>query len=382
MIVARDTIYFDQLTETIPVEASLDQWVAQMRSLEFVLENPQGSADSINQVSGILFDHLLADRYTQLAPFMDFVIIPDQRLGYLSFEALRVPLNDAEHDGYLIQDHTVTYAYSATHYIASNDERSSAITDRFVGFAPSYDESTSHWENEDITLKMLVRSGHVNLPGAREEVHSIQSIVGGDVFLEDQATEYAFKHNVGEYDLVHLALHGLMNDEDPLLSRLVFDLSDTIEDGYLHAYEIFNLPLTADLVVLSACNTGFGLIEKGEGVMSLSRAFSYAGTPMMVASLWKAEDQAAKKLMVSFYENLASGQPMATALRSAKLEYLEVQKSDLLKHPYFWSGFVLYSQHFKSGSNNLRVWLVVGGSLLLLVFWLHRRRQDRLILSS
>ncbi len=374
LIVTPDTLYFDRLAETDSVQDILDKWVIQMQSLEFILEYPEASTDSITTLSKTLFDELLADRYGGLQNFTKLIIVPDQKLGYLSFEALCKKSNPQDDPQYLLQDHAIKYAFSATHYLSSDFDHSDLVSGKIAGFAPSYQAFNLDDAQQDVALQRLYRTGNLSLPGAIDEVNSIHSMLGGDKYLDQEATEYNFKRRVGDYDLIHLALHGMINDQDPMLSRLIFDSHDSIEDSYLHAYEIYNLPLQANLVVLSACNTGLGRIEKGEGIMSLSRAFAYAGTPQLVASLWKADDQATGKIMTSFYRQLANKESLETGLREAKLEYLKNQKVDLLKHPYFWSGFVYYTQCNQATSDSKPViWSIALVLLILLCFWGYQR---------
>jgi CHAT domain-containing protein len=123
-------------------------------------------------------------------------------------------------------------------------------------------------------------------------------------------------------------------------SRLLFaPQRDTVEDGLLHAYELYNLRLPADLAVLSACNTGFGRLQAGEGVMSLAHAFRYAGCRSIVMSLWPAEDESTAFIVERFYAHLAGGLPKDEALRLARLDYLD-QADPLRAHPYYWTHLV------------------------------------------
>ena len=124
-------------------------------------------------------------------------------------------------------------------------------------------------------------------------------------------------------------------------SKLVFAASeDTTEDQDLHAWEIYNLQLAADLVVLSACETGTGKLVRGEGLMSLAQAFHYANCPSVVTSLWPVDDDATAILMEYFYKALSEGLPKDQALQQAKLQYLE-QSDPAGRHPFYWSSFVL-----------------------------------------
>ena len=138
----------------------------------------------------------------------------------------------------------------------------------------------------------------------------------------------------------------------------------------MNAYEIYNMSLPAELTVMSACNTGFGQLAEGEGVISLGRAFSYAGCQSVMMSLWMANDQSTAKLMDHFYKNLSQGQTKNGALKNAKLTYLE-NADPLTAHPYFWAGLVSTGDLSPLVINKTNYLLlgVIGfvGALLLLV---------------
>lgn len=266
----------------------------------------------------------------------ELIIVPDGQLGYLPFEAL---MNEPDNlNSYLIRDYSFSYTYSATllHQLTKEVPGGNSAR-QYAGFAPDYEEGLLALLDSDES--QLLRDGNYQLPGAVNEVEKISGIMQGEAWLAQEATESNFKANAGQYQILHLAMHGLLNDQDPMFSKLLFSQSDTSEDGFLNAAEIYNLQLNADLAVLSACNTASGKISRGEGIMSLSRAFMYAGCPSLVASLWKAPDAATSQIMVSFYENLNEGFGKATAMRQAKLKYLE-ENPGVAAHPFYWSTFV------------------------------------------
>jgi CHAT domain-containing protein len=136
-------------------------------------------------------------------------------------------------------------------------------------------------------------------------------------------------------------MHTIINNENPLYSKLVFFKSkaDTIDDGMLNASELINMELHADIAVLSACNTGSGKMRKGEGIMSLSRDFFYAGVPGIIMTAWAVEDRSGVKLMEYFYKYIAEGKPRHEALRLAKIEYLE-NCDKLTAHPHYWAAYM------------------------------------------
>jgi CHAT domain-containing protein len=155
----------------------------------------------------------------------------------------------------------------------------------------------------------------------------------------------ALSEELREYRIIHFATHGLLDSQRPELSGLVLSLVDEAgrpQDGFLRLHEVYNLRLNADLVVLSACQTGLGKEVRGEGLVGLVRGFMYAGTPRVVASLWQVDDAATSALMKRFYRGMVQEQlSPAAALRAAQLEML---KRKQWQSPYFWGAFVLQGE--------------------------------------
>jgi CHAT domain-containing protein len=141
---------------------------------------------------------------------------------------------------------------------------------------------------------------------------------------------------------LYFAVHGLISERQPQYSGLVLTLDDDPkEDGLLQVYEIFNLKLNADLVVLSACKTGLGKEVKGEGLIGLTRAFMYAGARSLVVSLWQVADPSTAELMVKFYGQLDGTSDKAEALRQAKLKVIQANR---YAHPFYWAPFILVGE--------------------------------------
>jgi CHAT domain-containing protein len=150
---------------------------------------------------------------------------------------------------------------------------------------------------------------------------------------------------LGQYRYLHFATHGYLDSERPGLSALVFSMVDTqgqAQNGFLRANDIYNLKLPAELVVLSACQTGLGKEIKGEGVVGLTRGFMYAGAARVVVSLWSVNDRATADLMTTFYEKmLKQGERPAAALRAAQVE---MWKKKQWQSPYYWAAFTLQGE--------------------------------------
>jgi CHAT domain-containing protein len=177
------------------------------------------------------------------------------------------------------------------------------------------------------------------------------------VYRRSDASEETVKTNehLGSARRIHFATHGIMSERQPHYSGLILSLPPpttnpkseirnpkSVEDGLLQVYEIFNLKLNAELVVLSACETGLGKEVKGEGLIGLTRAFMYAGTPSVVVSLWQVADRSTADLMVKFYEQLNQRRDKAEALRRAKLAMIE--RGGVSAQPFSWAPFILVGE--------------------------------------
>jgi CHAT domain-containing protein/tetratricopeptide (TPR) repeat protein len=327
-----------------------------------------------------LFDKLFP--FT-LFPQSELIIIPDDILGYLSFDALVTdyPLSgpcDFRKIQYLIQRHPISYGYSAT--LLFNDNNLQSRKKRLLAMAPVYPDlraNTGFGDTAILHLKKLLTPLKYTLL----EVESISKNFRGRSMTGTEATESNFKARASGYDILHFAMHTLIDDENPFASKLVFSLEgDTIDDGFLNTYEIYNLNLTAELAVLSACQTGVGKLNKGEGIMSMARGFFYAGVPGIVMTLWAIEDISSAEIVASFYSYLKSGLKKDHALRNAKLDYLS-NANQLQAHPYFWAAYVQIGNNdpLSAGKTNF---LFYGIPLFILiisgVLFLRRHKKSRL----
>jgi CHAT domain-containing protein len=276
------------------------------------------------------------------------IIIPDGLLAKLNFDVLLTTL-PAEKTSfytypYLLKDYIIRYESAATFLFKSEKKRASKS---FIGYAPAYE---SNWLSDNMIPELNAsRNGFGPLNYTSKEVKNIQQLMGGDIYLEQAASEKHFLAHASDYQVIHLAMHAFTNDQSPLYSGLIFSqfsdqqtstLSDGTTDNILMAYEIYNQRLKADLAVLSACKTGLGQIAKGEGIMNLARAFRYAGCQNIVMSLWEADDYSTRFIMESFYGHLKAGIPKDEALHLAKTDFLNHAESDKAP-PAFWATFVL-----------------------------------------
>jgi|GEM_PF-732248 len=270
----------------------------------------------------------------------NLIIVPDEALATIPFEVLLTArVNEQKEYGflpYLITRNAIGYAYSGNllYYQPSSAPTESVS---MAAFSPSYADLEEEKPN---SANFRYRSFLKPLPFAREEANSVSRIFGGDIYINKNASESNFKKVAPRYDVLHLSMHAIVDNENPMHSNLAFgnDGSGT-EDGYLNTFELLNMKLKARMAVLSACNTGVGALQKGEGVMSLARGFYYAGCPDVVMTMWPVEDQLSSSLIQDFYHYLAQGKNKAEALQLAKINFLK-SADPLRAHPYFWAGYV------------------------------------------
>lgn len=271
------------------------------------------------------------------------IISPDAELHYIPFGVLPARPSNAQgskaaiYGGttFLIEEHPICYNYSASIYLLNKKRQSTPQAEKIATWAPNFDNMDSILRDRGLD------GGLAPLPGAHQEAQDIADMFFVNPFIDLSASETSFKSLANQYSVLHIATHGLLNDDDPLFSSLVMSADDS-EDGILHAFELYNMQLNADLAVLSACNSGMGKLTKGEGVVSIARGFAYAGVPNIIMSKWAVSDWSTAVLMKAFYKNIKTGMPKDEALQQAKIKYLDANKDKAkLLAPFYWGGFVL-----------------------------------------
>jgi CHAT domain-containing protein/Tfp pilus assembly protein PilF len=271
-----------------------------------------------------------------LAPLADLVekrlvVVADGALSYVPFGALEDPRAGGKP---LIHEVEVVRLPAVSLARALGGQRSGREFTRWVAIAadPAYGNGS------EPALRPL--------PQSRREASRIAALAppGGVELVAgfDARREWVESTDFRGLRFLHLATHGLVDDERPELSGIVLSLVDengAPQDGFLRLHDIYNLNLPVDLVVLSACETGLGKEVKGEGLISLVRGFMYAGAPAVIASSWKVDDSATAELMTELYRGLFEGKPPPAALREAQVA---VSRMARFRHPYYWAAFELH----------------------------------------
>ncbi len=346
---------FRLLKDTI-LQQTLDKYKTSIYEHQFSPQQPAWAH--------VLYRKLVAPLQTALEGKENLIIVPDGDLHYLPFEAL---VTDVNRETYLIEDRMIRYGYSGT--LLSMAQKPGNLNDEILAMAPFAGKSGSAFRSIRIDA----------LPASKTEVEQ----TGGRIYLEAAATKEVFLKTASRYGILHLATHAKADSKEPLNSYITFypQRTDSITGYRLYTSELYNLQLdSVKLVVLSACETGGGQLVRGEGVMSLARAFAYAGCPNIVMTLWRAEDQATAQITTRMHAYLRGGTPKAEALRKAKLDYL--REAPATRHnPYFWANLVLVGDNEPVYPSRLLYWVLGSMAVLLAAIlagvWLWRKRRSR-----
>lgn len=311
------------------------------------------------ELASSLYQELLAPAASVLAGKRKLLIAPDGALALLPFEALLSDRRASQGRSfaglpYLIRTHAVAYVPSASVLASLRSPGRPAAGPsavlQFVAFADPVLEDgarTAAGKGEPPVRSAEPWSRDLPpLPQTRREVDGIARLYPpGEtaVFLQEEACEENVKEGaLASARRIHFATHGVLDEELPQLSGLVLTRRPgSREDGVLRVFEIFNLRLSADLVVLSACETGLGKQVTGEGLIGLARGFLYAGASSLVVSLWRVADDSTPGLMLDFYRHLDRGDEKSEALRRAKLAMIDGGTG---AHPSLWAPFILMGE--------------------------------------
>jgi len=367
----------------IPVDSSFFSDVRKFRSLLSMPLPSDNASLKFNefQAVGYRLYKILIDPVRSYIISNKIFISPDNILSYLPFETIPTS-SDLQNTimyrnlSYLMNSFDISYTYSAT-FMKESEQKEYSKTNKLIAFAPDYPVPI------DIQSALMSRQAGIgvlnDLPFARQEAKYVSDITGGTLFENSAAKESVYKNESGKYDIIHLAMHTLLNEKDPMRSTLIFSQgSDSLEDGYLKTYEIYGIPLKAKMVVLSSCNTGNGLLYSGEGILSLARGFIYSGSQSVVMAMWEIEDKSGTEIVEMFYKNLKKGYPKSVALKKARIAFLE-NADQLRSHPYFWSSLVVYGNNaplYHSNKLKITILVIIAVLLFYLGFYFWKRKYS------
>lgn len=363
LVLHPDTVALLQLGSCDSINGQIQQWKSAVVNQDI---------ETLYQSGQYLFRQLWQPLERSLSGSR-VTLIPCGPLFYLNFEAL--PLTNST---YLIEKYNVSYGLSF-HVLFSKNYQKKGKT--IIAIAPGFEDGIKQQYLTQLDtldtpdqefLKTVRQPWSLKLASYLNKKFSPLTLTGS------RATESNVKANIQKGKILYFGTHAIANAEDPLRSKLVLakEIGAQKEDGYLHAYEFFGLPLDAELAVLNACESGLGNLQAGEGMISLAYSLHYAGCPSTVMSLWKVDEKISTGITQAFIDYLNKGFPKSEALRKAKLDYLE-RADPLLRQPFYWGGMVLMGKDgtvdIKKKSNFWLIFLALGLAGALFFYWWQRK---------
>ncbi|HQU85883.1 MAG TPA: CHAT domain-containing protein, partial [Pyrinomonadaceae bacterium] len=333
-VVAEDSTYIFVITKSAKMilpQLTVRKIAVSRSQLENSITNLRNKLAAENydfaDQSAELYDLLIRPVGDKLLNKKKLVIVPDSVIWGLPFQALKT--NPSK---FLWEQFSITYSRSLTALLHS--------------------PSKSHEIQKTSLLAIANPSAPISeqLPFAEESVKEISPLYKSpqtQIFTGNSATEEKIKSVISDYDIVHFATHGFLDNQSPMSSYLQLTTNDFSENGRLEANEIQNLKLKAELVVLAGCETGRGKLLDGEGIIGLAWALEKAGAPTLVTSFWKVRDKNTKELMTEFHriwrKSLAENKPLRVS-EALRLAALAIQKKN--PHPFYWAGFSVLGNDF------------------------------------
>jgi CHAT domain-containing protein/Tfp pilus assembly protein PilF len=342
MAICKDAVTIHKLTPQIDIANSVESLRESLTS---------GSVQSYSSAASALYDQLIAPVDKRVNNFNQLLIIPDHVLHYVPFELLlrSAPTSSRpESWPYLIQDFQVSYAPSLTVF-KSMIRDDDINTNNLLALAPYINQSSgmvaeiglrdytddlsplpiTRYETEEIASLFTSQRRFWNILTPRREVTLLHNDEASISRLQDL--------DLSDYGYIHFATHAFVHESIPSLSGIMLAHGNS-DENIIYLSDIYNLRLNADLVVLSACNTGIGSLARGEGMIGFTRAFIHSGAHNLIVSMWRVSDRATSDLMVQFYRDMLNGAGKSEALRNAKLSLIERPETAF---PSNWASFIL-----------------------------------------
>ena len=350
----------DFKVKKIKLDEALSEQILKLKKLI----NNNESKDEIQILSSILYDQLIQPFENELK--FEILITPDGVLSLLPYEIL------FKEDKYLIEDHCISYHYSTQLWEIMESREVNNKMD-LLALAPTFNDFNTEEALEELKR---VRSGVTPLLYNQDEAKQIAELWGGEYLSSEKSNLEEFLKLAPEYEILHLATHGKADDRKGEYSYLLLKSDHDTLSQKLFVKDLYDLKLSNKLVVLSACETGIGEVQQGEGIMSMAHGFAMAGSSAIVPTLWSINDKASAEIIVEFFKNLKKGERKNVALRNAKLNFL---KNNPDASPFYWAAFIAIgdTQAVKNSFPS-SILLLGSGGIFMILFLLSRKRKTRI----
>ncbi len=379
--IAGEQFAFTRIRSDRDYLGDVHQFLAEVSTIPSDLETDPARVEEFTQIGYRLYQKLLKPLISTDVPIKRLLVVGDGLLARIPFEALVSEEGKSYEDWfqlpYLLLEFPTSYSYSANLYFKNSTTGTRNWSNGLLAFSYS-DQSAANVKTG--SLEILRGMGYDELPGAAKELKAIASLMDGEFYWGEDATETNFKINAPGYGILHLAIHGEGGQDAFSETKLVFrNNQDTANDGSLHPHELYNMPLNARLVILSACETGMGKYYSGEGMFSMARAFAYSGNPSLISTFWKINDNTTYKLISTLCQNLIAGESVDRSLQTAKIVYLN-NSIGAAAHPSNWAAFVAFGNTAPLDKQTSRSYvLLIVLALALLSGYLILKRNRKVI---
>ncbi len=377
-VIDRDSFQSDRLKVDEQFNDDLE-FVLKELSTPFVGQHPVTHIQSFASSSYSLYKILLSGIEDKFFG-KELIIVPHSELAYLPFETL---LTEDYSDKtprfkefpWLIKKQTVSYAYNTA--LLDKYSLEPVRFNKLLAFAPDYKGNTVA-DSINLNSEQFLDSLLPPLNGAQEEILAIEQHYKTKVFSGRDANKRNFIASMQENDVIHLAMHSLNDEIQPFNSQIVF-ASEGELSGSFKASEIYNYSIKSPLTILSSCSSGSGQKQKGEGLLSIARAFTFAGVESQVMTLWPVNDASGAIITQGLYAELSKGHNKNVALQESKLSYL-ANSDGIHSHPYYWANYVLsgntkpIEQKMPKGFFNILLALAM---LSVVILFIYDRRHSR-----
>lgn len=292
------------------------------------------------------FDTYKLLRFNELSSYKNVLIIPDGLLNFIPFEALLTSQSNTSSFSkmpFVVKKHIIAYNTSILFYL---NEVEKSKNDKVLGFFPVF-------ENTNQALSYSI-----------DEAKSIEKEMTSKLFMNTDATKHNFIENASQYGIIHLSTHASAGNS-------IIPSSMQFYNETLLLNDLYSMDISANLVVMSACETGIGKQYKGEGAMSMARGFQYSGAKNLLFSLWEINDLSTSQIMQSFYEEYNNNKSGYISNHLSKINYLENDViTNAKKSPYYWSAFVFYGALTEPAINNALFYIFMGILIILIIVFL------------
>src|SRR5690606_11833116 len=294
--------------------SSVKEYIPKLKNDEF----------SVEKMSPMLYE-LYRELWFPLENYINtqkIVIVPDRDLFNLSFETLTPkPIKNFQEmaTNSLLANYDISYNFRLLLY--KDKGKVANYSSEFIAFAPGFNKKMK--DEYKLAIKDSVKLDKTYLtllpqPFSEDLVKQYAKVFDGDYFINKNASKDLFVNEANEHKIIHIGTHAESNNVSPELSRLIFakntDGTKNYDENSLYSYEIYNIDLSSNLAILTACETGKPTYQAGEGMISLAHAFNYAGSESILTSLWKIDEESSAKIVTLFYDNLSHGMPKDEAL--------------------------------------------------------------------